>query len=251
MKTNIYYLCREDKVPFYVGKANNLKIRENQHKLKLGKNIILETIDEIPTNEWKFWEKHYISLFKSWGFILVNKNEGGGGELYRSEETKQKLRKPNPKAGRRGPLNQEIKNKISKSKTGKHHTEETKLKISNSNKGKLVSQETLDKKRKAMVGKKFTEETKLKMSMSSKGKTKSLLHKEKIKIHLDNIKDKIIKAKSKPVLQYDLEGNFIKEWNSMTEVSNTLKEIKTSGISRCICGNQNYYKGFIWKIKII
>jgi hypothetical protein len=42
MKTNIYYLCREDKVPFYVGKANNLKIRENQHKLKLGKNIILE-----------------------------------------------------------------------------------------------------------------------------------------------------------------------------------------------------------------
>jgi hypothetical protein len=37
----------------------------------------------------------------------------------------------------------------------------------------------------------------------------------------------------------------------MTEVSNTLKEIKPSGISRCICGNQNYYKGFIWKIKII
>lgn len=50
---------------------------------------ILDIIQE----EWSFWEKHYISLYKSWGFNLVNNSEGGEGTVgfKHSEETKKYL----------------------------------------------------------------------------------------------------------------------------------------------------------------
>lgn len=85
--TFIYFLEREDKIPFWVGKTNNIKYRFSKHKTKFGKNINIVKIDNIPLSEWRFWEEHYISLFKSWGFKLENKNEGGGGSNKQSFET--------------------------------------------------------------------------------------------------------------------------------------------------------------------
>ena len=64
-------------------------------------------------------------------------------------------------------------------------------------------------------------------------------------------RNKKIKIKlSKPVLQYDLEGNFIKEWPSATEAARQLGFLKAS-ISSC-CKKIPYYKtayGYIWKFK--
>jgi hypothetical protein len=37
----------------------------------------LEIIDIVKINEWAFWEQHYISLYKSWGFNLLNSTIGG------------------------------------------------------------------------------------------------------------------------------------------------------------------------------
>jgi group I intron endonuclease len=51
----------------------------------------------------------------------------------------------------------------------------------------------------------------------------------------------------KPVLQYDLEGNFIKEWRSITDASIGLN-IKTQTITRC-CKNLKTKTEFIWKFK--
>jgi hypothetical protein len=94
-KTNdiiyIYFLHNNDNVPFYVGKTNNIIKRKLNHKQKFGINVCLEIIDEIHSNEWKFWEKHYISLYKSWGFNLLNKNKGGGGSEFFPEDAKLKL----------------------------------------------------------------------------------------------------------------------------------------------------------------
>jgi hypothetical protein len=53
---------------------------------------------------------------------------------------------------------------------------------------------------------------------------------------------------SKPVIQYDKHGNFIKGWNGLTEVENVLG-IKTRDISNCIKGNQNTSGGFVWRFK--
>lgn len=116
--TYIYYLSRKDGIPFYIGKTKNkLNLRLNDHNYKKEKKLKINFIDEVPTEEWKFWEKHYISLFKSWGFILENKNNGGNGPSggYKlSQETKEKIGKANSK-----PKPEGFGEKLSKVKTGK------------------------------------------------------------------------------------------------------------------------------------
>ena len=89
----IYYLYRENNFPFYIGKSKNPKTRINSHKKKFGNDIILEVIDYVPNNDWKFWEEWYIQLFKSWGFLLKNKNKGGGGSHSHSFYTKNLISK--------------------------------------------------------------------------------------------------------------------------------------------------------------
>lgn len=54
----------------------------------------------------------------------------------------------------------------------------------------------------------------------------------------------------KKILQFDLDGNFIKEWNSTKDVERTLG-IKHSAISR-VCKKRKYYNtagGYIWRYK--
>ncbi len=53
---------------------------------------------------------------------------------------------------------------------------------------------------------------------------------------------------SKKVLQYDLNGNFIKEWNSMHDVWRELG-IRPSYICRCCKGLRNHTYGYVWKYK--
>ena len=52
----------------------------------------------------------------------------------------------------------------------------------------------------------------------------------------------------KQIYQYDLQNNFIKEWNSITEASNKLK-ICFSCISCCINKKRKTAGGYIWKLK--
>jgi hypothetical protein len=115
--TYIYYLCKDDGVPLYIGKTKNSpNLRLNDHRYKKEKNLNINVIDEIPTSDWKFWEKHYISLFKSWGFILNNINDGGGGSkggYFLTEKTKNKIGKANSKPKPLG-----FGEKLSKIKTG-------------------------------------------------------------------------------------------------------------------------------------
>lgn len=76
----------------------NLHKGNNQHKrnwfnqlTKEGLKPIIEIIDEVPNEEWKFWEKYWISQIKTWGFNLVNHSEGGEG--FSSEDVKKLWRK--------------------------------------------------------------------------------------------------------------------------------------------------------------
>lgn len=54
--------------------------------------------------------------------------------------------------------------------------------------------------------------------------------------------------KSKPVLQFDLDGNFIKEWPSMREIQRQLGFYQSS-ISLCCNGKLKKAYGYIWKYK--
>ena len=55
------------------------------------------------------------------------------------------------------------------------------------------------------------------------------------------------KKRSKPVLQYDLEGNFIKEWVSINEcVRNGYNQ---GNVAACCRGKRKYHKDCIWRYK--
>lgn len=62
------------------------------------------------------------------------------------------------------------------------------------------------------------------------------------------ISEKMTNGKlSKPVLQYDLEGNFIKEWKSTMECGRN--GFSQSAVAACCLGKLKKYKNFIWKYK--
>lgn len=116
-------------------------------------------------------------------------------------------------------------------------SEETKLKIGNSLKGTKRSEETKLKMSLKQIGRKYTEHNKLKMSLSKKGKKFS----EDKKI---NMKGK----RCKPILQYDLQDNFIREWESFKQIKN---ELGYNNSSLCFCckGIQKKSHGYKWKYK--
>ncbi len=119
-----------------------------------------------------------------------------------------------------GPLSKEHRDKISNSLKGKKHSEETKIKMSNK-----------------ATGRKYSEQSKQKMSLSKKG-NKFLPH-QKL-----NMKGK----RSKPILQFSLEGVLIKEWESFKDIKNELG-FNNSGLCFCCKGKQKTAYNYIWKYK--
>lgn len=80
----------------YVGKANNVsqrymahlnRARKHQtHKWswiqslkKKGLKPIIDVIDIVDIEDWIFWETYWIAQMKQWGFNLVNYTDGGDG----------------------------------------------------------------------------------------------------------------------------------------------------------------------------
>lgn len=120
----------------YIGKSNSPKERLNYHMSDLNKyshkknwisklkllNLkpIIEIIDEVHINEWRYWEKFWISQFKTWGFNLTNSTEGGDGLTFRNSTTFKKGHLPWNKGikgystSKKGStIPQEVKDKIS------------------------------------------------------------------------------------------------------------------------------------------
>lgn len=122
----------------------------------------------------------------------------------------------------------------------------------------LVSNENLNQK--------ISEETRKKMSLSGKNKIITEQHKLNIKNNhyslkpdfISPVKDKklskehlskIIDKLKIPVLQYNLEGIFINEFESAAEADRYINNGKRTGnITRCIKNNSKY-KNFIWRYK--
>jgi hypothetical protein len=108
--------------------------------------------------------------------------------------------------------------------------------------GRKQSQEEKQKRNESRKGYLHSEETKLKISNSHKGKKTS-------KEHLEKLYKGHILANSKPINQYDLEGNFIKEWQSATIAAKEINLHPTS-IRHCVQGKTKTSGGYIWKAQI-
>lgn len=133
--------------------------------------------------------------------------------------------------------------------SGGPRSEETKRKISEGTKGKAKSEKhkqnlrkpktELHKQNISKAKQNILEETKHKIS-------KSKLGKKWTKEHINNI----IKGKQKPILQYDLQGNFIKEWEGIKIAALYLGCDPTTIIANLKGITKKGY-GYIWKRKII
>jgi hypothetical protein len=211
--TYIYLIenCYGDHNKIYIGKTKNS--REKDHKKKYGFNIDYTIIDQVNSLEYKDWEPletYWIEQFKQWGFEVVNKRKKGGS----------------------GP---------------EFQTNETKKKISNSTKGKNTWRKGKSSPNSGGKGK---------PKPNSGNRNWSIEHLNKIKLAAKN-KNKTfyknnnwIKAQCKPIIQYDLNSNVIKEWISIKQASETLN-INRFSISQCLSLkiNQKTAGGFVWKYK--
>jgi hypothetical protein len=170
--TYIYLVenCFNDPNHVYIGKTKNPKDRKTSHKKTYGRQIIYTIIDQVNSlnhKDWKPIETMWIQSFIGWGFDVQNiKKEGGSGSNEWTEEQKNNRR---GKGTGPNPL-------ITKAKT--NHP-----------------------------------------------------------------------GISKTVLQYDLEGNFIKEWKSCAEVGRVLFDGKSQCINDCASGRQKIGYGYQWFYK--
>ena len=218
--TDIYYLTyNHEDIPFYIGKSINCYSRFFTHKKTYGKNIKMIKIDKVKDEDWLFWEKHYVSLFKSWSFKLDNKNNGGGGSTKASKEKIQKL-----KIIKSIPILQyDLEgNFIREWNSGKQYAEENNLLN-----GTAICR-CLKKKNPS--------------AYSSLWKYKTNNYPKKIDppIYFQN--------NLTPINQYDLNGNFIKYWSSILEASKILN-INKQGICNALKKRAKSAGGFIWDYK--
>ena len=51
----------------------------------------------------------------------------------------------------------------------------------------------------------------------------------------------------KPIIQYDMKGNFIKKWDSAKEAALSLNKINGAAINGCCKGKYNQMYGYIWR----
>jgi hypothetical protein len=159
-----YAYLRNDRTPYYIGKGSGNRINDKTARpcgKPKDKSRIIFLKQNLTEEEAFQHEKYMIAVFgrKDLGTgILYNKTDGGEGVSGRiqSDETRKKISDSN-KGKRRGKKHsEESKRKISEARKGKPRSEETKRKMSESTKGRK--------------GKPHSEETKRKISERKKSK---------------------------------------------------------------------------------
>lgn len=170
-------------------------------------------------------EKELISFFKSnnpqFGYNITE-----GGEHYVFTE--------------------EIKRKISEANKGRKHTDEWKRMISEKLRGRPSPTAGKIPWNKGHV---YSEEMRQKFSECHKGQrawNKGIPMTDESKLNLREKNLGSNSPKAKTVLQYDLNGSFIKEWKAVSEASRTLG-INLNGIAMCARGERNHAGGYIWE----
>lgn len=114
-------------------------------------------------------EKFAISKERALGKAEYNIADGGnGGDTYHCVNIEIQKRMAYWEGKKRPEHSEKMKGKPSRHK-GKHHSEETKKRMSEANKGKKLSEETKKKISEAKKGRKFSEEHKRKISEALKG----------------------------------------------------------------------------------
>ena len=256
-KTYIYTLSDQQGNIRYVGKSDNPKKRlwthiseskkgfdNHKHRwirvLLKNENLpILDIIDEVYVDEWKFWEKYWINQIECWGFKLTNSTSGGdGGDTYNSltEYNKKVFREKISKIHKGKKRSKEACKNIQLAKIGNKNPM-YKKDFSNEHKNKISESlnEFYSTNKNVNKGKKVSEKTR---ELISKNNAKYWLGKKLSKEQVSKM--------SKKILQYTMDGVFVKEWDSIAEAQRALG---LSKISRVCNEKAKHSGGFIWRFK--
>jgi hypothetical protein len=223
--------------PFYVGKGKNKRAYIFSRRNKLWKkyfdeiegNIeVIILFNNLNEEQALYKEKETEDILKVLGFKLTNiclTGVKGSTGHKKSKEWKRNYSNFISKLNKNRILTEEHKNNISKALINSERPW-----VRDSRLGKKQSKETCDKK-----------------SNKLKGRIQSLEEKEKraeVKRGVPHYKIR------KKVIQYDLKGNFIKEWDSMREAEDFYNNgKKNSSISSCCRNVIKTAYNFIWKYK--
>lgn len=230
MKTYIYLVETEDQ-KVYVGKTMNQVRRRSCHKKTYGTKSTFTIIDEVDSTDREKWEPletKWIQYYINAGYEVVNiRKKGGGGPEFHTQASKDKQSKA--MIGRPKPESfKEVMSILKKGNTNKLGctlTQESKDKISKSNKGKVRSEENKKKVSESLMkgGNKI---------ISQKKKEWALLHESPV---------------AKKVLQMDpITREIIKIWKSRSEA---MKNGYT-GAMYSLGKKGHIYKGSIWEYEI-
>jgi hypothetical protein len=261
--TNIYTLRDPETNKIrYIGKANNVTQRYRAHLNKARKHQthkknwieslkkkklkpIIEVIDIVPLDDWRFWETYWISQIKTWGFDLVNHTSGGDGCTFANKTSFKKGENSIPilQISDSGVVVKEFESYI----------------IARRVFGKDMFK-SIDKERLSTGGflwlRKITYETMTEKQFNDfincyiNRKRKSNDGSFKTKSNPWNTGKSGYKLSGKKtarrVGQFDLSGEFIRTFDSCRDASNKMKCIEEN-IRRACVGKSKTAKGFIWK----
>lgn len=150
--TFIYALCEPGTQSVrYIGKTGNLKTRFRQHLWQsirlptllgewlrslsaVDKKPVLVELDRVPISQGLESEKRFIRLALDSGISLVNGNLGGGGPVFHSPETREKMMGSHSNSGENCSL--ETRAKLRASRLGKSNSPESCAKTSATLSGK-------------------------------------------------------------------------------------------------------------------
>jgi group I intron endonuclease len=204
----IYKILNLANNKMYVGKSIELENRWVQHKSRLNNN--------------KHFNQHLQAAWNKYGeinfvFIIL---ENCVEELLDKQETYW--------INILDAKNREIGYNLKDGGIGGTLSNESKLKISKALKGRKRSFEEIENIKKGFKHLPLSDEIKQNRSRISK----DLYYNGKFK-------------NTKIIYQYDLNGNFIKQWQSITEAANNFK-ISASNISACANNNYKQSAGYFW-----
>lgn len=256
---NKYYLYQHSKLDtgevFYIGIGNTIDAKRadgfdrayyKSTRTKFWMNIVKKHGRKVEilftSDDFDFIISKEIELIAKYGRRdkglgpLVNLTDGGEGApgVKKAPLSKESLERMRAKlTGRKIP--QEVRESISRALKGRVSPM----------KGRKHTKENKEAASRRMFGKKVSEETKKKLSRAKKGK---------------KVCESTYIWRYRAVLQFDLENNFIKEWENIRDAAKSINGVISEICVVCkaqkkeyLKGHKSYnrksYKGFIWKYK--
>ena len=229
----IYSITNELNGKSYIGKTNDLVRRWKEHYYGKGNTVILnnafkkyglehfvfDIVAQIPfdnveemNNVLSQLEIYYLSLYETFG-KGYNATAGGDGICFykHSEKTKERLSQLQKEKW----LNPELRDKMATAALGYHHTEDAKERITQ-----------------ALLHRDHSIYDKIAHSLRGRIRDHEMIMKGAIK-------------RRKPILQYDLQGNFIKEFAG----TSCIEGFERANIGACCKGRLVSTQGYIWRYK--